>query len=43
MKVTDTTQTFRVKVEFLDAPENNLAQSQEAVFDLFVTAVQSAG
>ena len=41
MKVTDTTQTFRVKVEFLDEPENNLAQSQAAVFDLFVTAVQS--
>ena len=41
MKVTDKAQTFRVKVEFLDEPENNLAQSQAAVFDLFVTAVQS--
>lgn len=43
MKATDEAQTFRVKVEFLDEPDNNLAQSQAVVFDLFVTAVQSTG
>lgn len=43
MKVTDKAQSFRVKVEFLDEQDNNLAQSQVAVFDLFVTAVQSTG
>lgn len=54
MKVTDASQSFSVKVEFIDdvvananlatgetPMDNDLAQTQSAVFDLVVTAVQA--
>ena len=54
MKVTDATQSFSVKIDFIDdvvananlangetPMDNDLAQTQSAVFDLVVTAVQA--
>ena len=37
---TNTSDTFDVKVEFLDLPDNNAAKSQNLKFDLVVYAVQ---
>lgn len=36
-----TSQTFSVKVEFIDDSNNNSAQSQSVIFDLIVEAVQA--
>lgn len=41
MSATDTLQTFSVRVEFMDVAANNEAQTQTAVFDLVVAAVQA--
>lgn len=41
MKGSETSHTFNVKVEFVDVAENNDAKSQEAAFDLIVSAVQA--
>ncbi len=41
MKRTDRTETFIIKLEFVNDDANNDAQLQEAAFDLVVTAVQA--